>query len=324
MWHPRTWSDIEALKGQAEESSTLDFKKDLGSSSEIAKDLAAMALNGGVLVSRLCQLDLPRRGVFPVAASVGRLPPRPEAQHNVPAREASENKPERADAVPGTQTPAGHLAVADGRLDSVKKIGTIGRMASPGSADNESQWAEREARRLLEPLGARWRHTLGVVQRAHELANVLSPSDSKPLVAAAYLHDVGYAPELAESGFHPLDGARFVRAHGHERLAGLVAYHCSAQAEAGERGLRDELADFTDERSAVSRALTYCDLTTDAEGQRVEPAARLQGIRERYDPDTPEARALERSMPTLLDDVRMVESLLAGDGSAIEAGDRGR
>jgi hypothetical protein len=50
MWHPRTWSDIAALKGQAEESSTLDFKKELGSSSEIAKDLAAMALNGGVLV----------------------------------------------------------------------------------------------------------------------------------------------------------------------------------------------------------------------------------------------------------------------------------
>jgi hypothetical protein len=50
VWHPRTWSDIEALKGHAEESSTLDFKKELGSSSEIAKDLAAMALNGGVLV----------------------------------------------------------------------------------------------------------------------------------------------------------------------------------------------------------------------------------------------------------------------------------
>lgn len=50
MWHPTNWSDIEALLGQAEESSTLDFKRELGSSSEIAKDLAAMALNGGVLV----------------------------------------------------------------------------------------------------------------------------------------------------------------------------------------------------------------------------------------------------------------------------------
>jgi hypothetical protein len=50
MWHPSTWTDIAALIGQAEESSTLDLKKELGSSSKIAKDLAAMALNGGVLV----------------------------------------------------------------------------------------------------------------------------------------------------------------------------------------------------------------------------------------------------------------------------------
>ncbi len=31
------------------------------------------------------------------------------------------------------------------------------------------------------------------------------------LVAAAYLHDIGYAPELAITGFHPLDGARHLR-----------------------------------------------------------------------------------------------------------------
>ncbi len=151
-------------------------------------------------------------------------------------------------------------------------------------------------------------------------ATVLPGSDAESLVAAAYVHDVGYAPELAQSGFHPLDGARFVRARGHERLAGLVAYHCSAEAEAIERCLFDELAEFADERSVLSRALTYCDLTTDAEGQRVEPTERLRGIRERYGPEAPEARALERSMPALLDDVRMVESMLAAAGPAIQAG----
>ena len=50
MWHPSTWNEVEALKGHAEESSTLDFKRQIGSNPEIAKDLAAMALNGGVLV----------------------------------------------------------------------------------------------------------------------------------------------------------------------------------------------------------------------------------------------------------------------------------
>jgi hypothetical protein len=30
------------------------------------------------------------------------------------------------------------------------------------------------------------------------------------LVAAAWVHDIGYAPELLATGFHPLDGARYL------------------------------------------------------------------------------------------------------------------
>jgi hypothetical protein len=105
-----------------------------------------------------------------------------------------------------------------------------------------------------------------------------------------------------------------VRACGHERLAGLVAHHSGAKTEADERGLIGELAEFEDERSAVSRALTYCDLTTDSEGQSVEPVERLAEIRRRYGSAAPEARALERSRSALLDDVRAVEVLLAERG----------
>ena len=56
------------------------------------------------------------------------------------------------------------------------------------------------------------------------------------LVAAAWLHDIGYAPTLAATVFHPLDGARHLRALGHERLARLVAYHSSARWEAEALG----------------------------------------------------------------------------------------
>jgi hypothetical protein len=134
------------------------------------------------------------------------------------------------------------------------------------------------------------------------------------LVAVAYLHDVGYAPALAQTGFHCIDGARFLRTSGHERLAGLVAHHSGAEAEAEERGLVGELGEFADERSAVSRALTYCDLTTDANGQPVEPVERLAEIRRRYGSATPEARAVGRSSAALLADVRAVEALLAERG----------
>jgi hypothetical protein len=144
------------------------------------------------------------------------------------------------------------------------------------------------------------------------VGSALEPGEAAVLVAAAYLHDVGYAPELAETGFHAVDGARFVRARGHERLAGLVAYHSGAEAEASERRLVRELTEFEDEGSVVSRALSYCDLTTDSEGRPVEPGERLAEIRRRYGPAAPEVRALERSAPALLDDVRAVEAMLAG------------
>jgi hypothetical protein len=136
--------------------------------------------------------------------------------------------------------------------------------------------------------------------------------DAELLLAAAYLHDVGYAPELVKTGFHAVDGARFVRDGDHGRLAGLVAYHSGAQAEAAERGLEAALSDFEDERSAVSRALTYCDLTTDSGGHRVDPESRLAEIRGRYGLASPEAQALAHSGPGLLDDVRAVEAMLPG------------
>jgi hypothetical protein len=53
------------------------------------------------------------------------------------------------------------------------------------------------------------------------------------LIVSAWLHDIGYAPELAEVNFHPLDGARFLCTQRQdERLCGLVAFHSSALAEA--------------------------------------------------------------------------------------------
>jgi HD superfamily phosphodiesterase len=100
--------------------------------------------------------------------------------------------------------------------------------ASSGEAACERVWAERTSRRLLEPLGARWRHAVGVAERARAVGEAPERDEAELLVAAAYLHDIGYAPELADTGFHAVDGARFVRSAGYERLAGLVAYHSGA------------------------------------------------------------------------------------------------
>jgi hypothetical protein len=67
--------------------------------------------------------------------------------------------------------------------------------------------------------------------RSPRLSPIKPAADRDVLLAAAYLHDLGYAPSLVRTGLHPLDGSRHLRARGHERLAGLVAYHSGA----GER-----------------------------------------------------------------------------------------
>ncbi|WP_435878530.1 HD domain-containing protein [Streptomyces halstedii] len=73
------------------------------------------------------------------------------------------------------------------------------------------EWATKLAEfELSTALPRRWAHTQGVAERATEIGQVLG-KNAGLLVAAATLHDVGYAPQLAATGFHPLDGARFLR-----------------------------------------------------------------------------------------------------------------
>lgn len=64
-------------------------------------------------------------------------------------------------------------------------------MAYFDQADSGQLWAERRAQRLLEPLGTRWRQTQGW-RSAREAGRALEPDDAGVLVAARYLHDVGY------------------------------------------------------------------------------------------------------------------------------------
>ena len=88
-------------------------------------------------------------------------------------------------------------------------------------------WARSTAEHYLSPLGRRWVHVAAVGALAERIAPAYG-EQAGTLVAAAYLHDVGYAPELALTGFHPLDGGRFLREQGQEDLALLVAHHSGA------------------------------------------------------------------------------------------------
>jgi putative nucleotidyltransferase with HDIG domain len=160
-------------------------------------------------------------------------------------------------------------------------------------------WATAQAERLIGALGDRWTHVQAVADKARSLAAVLSVEDGDLLVAAALLHDVGYAPSLNRLGFHAVDGARFLRASGQERLARLVAHHSGARFEAQERGLVEQLAAFPVEDGQVMDALTFADMTTGPAGQPMTLEERIEEVQRRYPPDDPVHRAIVRARPEL-------------------------
>jgi HD superfamily phosphodiesterase len=96
------------------------------------------------------------------------------------------------------------------------------------SPDALISWATECAASFLAPLGNRWLHVQGVVERARWVGAIFNEEDSTYLIAAAFLHDIGYAPSLQTIGFHPIDGAFYLRSCQEERLASLVAYHSEA------------------------------------------------------------------------------------------------
>ncbi|MFJ3527272.1 HD domain-containing protein [Streptomyces sp. NPDC090132] len=165
-----------------------------------------------------------------------------------------------------------------------------------------TKWAHDLSESVLaEPLPRRWAHVQGVARRARELRPILPEADADLLEAAAFLHDIGYAPKLVDTGFHPLDGARFLRQeHADERVVNLVAHHSCALLEAEERGLRHDLeAEFQLECPELVDALVYCDMTTTPDGTPTDSEARVGEIVNRYGPDTLVGRFIQRAAPEI-------------------------
>jgi HD domain-containing protein len=171
---------------------------------------------------------------------------------------------------------------------------------------SQVDWAAEVARKLLGvPLPRRWAHVQGVAAQARSLAPILG-DDAELLEAAAWLHDIGYSPDLADTGFHPLDGARYLRdvEHADPVLCRLVANHSCAIIEAEERGLANELSsEFPAPAPMLNDALAYCDMTTTPTGDVVSVQDRLSEIVERYGPHDVVTRFIRKAEPQLVSSV---------------------
>jgi len=176
----------------------------------------------------------------------------------------------------------------------------VGRTARPGTPPG--------------PSPRRWAHVQGVAaQAARRLAPVLG-ADANLLEAAAWLHDIGYAPDLAVTGLHALDGARYLRdaQHADTMLCRLVAHYTCAIVEAEERGLADILGlEFEPVPHALSSVLTYCDITTSPDGELGPAEQRLAEIQQRYGPGHLVSRSMQRATPMILRTVEQVQDRAA-------------
>ncbi|KAA8884268.1 HD domain-containing protein [Nocardia colli] len=153
-------------------------------------------------------------------------------------------------------------------------------------------WAEDLVRtRLASSLPRRWAHVQGVARRAWLAAGVVDNADT--LVAAAWLHDIGYAPELTRTGFAPVDGAEFLHGEGvSDRQCALVANHSCACVETRRRGIE----------------LKWVDENTTAQ-------ERIREVRSRYGDEHVVFLSLQESAPTLLAAVLRTDERLARGAS---------
>ncbi|MGI5503158.1 HD domain-containing protein [Lentzea sp. CA-135723] len=179
-----------------------------------------------------------------------------------------------------------------------------------------SSWAFSLAgQHLSGRLPRRWSHVQGVANRAAISSPILTVDELTLLQDAAVLHDIGYATDLATSGFHPLDGARYLRKIGvSRRLCALVAHHSCAYREAELRGLSAELAEWEDERSIVRDLLWWADMTTTPDGEPTSVHDRIEEIQKRYGPEDLVTFFIRQAKPELVGAVERAEERLRAAG----------
>jgi hypothetical protein len=159
-------------------------------------------------------------------------------------------------------------------------------------SENLINAAAEVAALILAEDSERLHHSAAVAARARVLAITVAPSAVESLVAAAWLHDIGYGSRARQSGFHPLDGAVFLRGEGWPAgVCALVAHHSGSRFVACVLGVDDRLREFEFVEDPLSDALTVADNTAGPNGTIMAVHERLREKLGRRGPDSPTVRA---------------------------------
>lgn len=162
----------------------------------------------------------------------------------------------------------------------------VAMLSLPATSDPYDGVPNREeavdiAQRLLG--ATRVAHVCRAGEVAAQLRLPISAQERRLLVAAAFLHDIGYSGQLRRFGFHPLDGGWFLREQGFsDRLAVLVANHSHAWLHCPDPWLGELAVGFPREHSLLSDALVFADMSSAPDGQPIALEDRLADISQRH------------------------------------------
>ena len=173
------------------------------------------------------------------------------------------------------------------------------------------------AKRIMSEDPDRVRHLAAVAERAEALSVTVPATMVDTLVASGWLHDVGYAPALRQTGFHPLDGAMYLRGEGWpDPVCALIAHHSGSRFVARICGLDGPLREFEFVEDPSSDVLTAADNTARQDGSLVTISERLCEKLQRHGPDWPGARANPERDDYIRAAARRVVQRLASMGRA--------
>jgi putative nucleotidyltransferase with HDIG domain len=172
--------------------------------------------------------------------------------------------------------------------------------------------------RLLADEPTRLDHSAGVARAATYAAERLPEVSVDLVVAAAWLHDIGHAAALSGSGFHPLDGAIYLRRLGwDEEVVRLVAHHSHNVVSAQAFGFSQDLMQFMPTAGIVADTLTFADIIAGPDGRGAPVSALGYGLNDRPDEVDPRLVELARQRLILLEEsITVVCTALNSDLSA--------
>ncbi len=167
-------------------------------------------------------------------------------------------------------------------------------------------------KRELASTPDRLQHILVVADRVRQSArdiNELHPElylSERLAYCAALVHDIGYLPEAVETGFHPIDGYRYLVKARMRQLADLIVGHSTAPEEAEILGFQA----ITCSEHLAAKLITYWDMQVGPTGETLSFAERCADIRHRYGESSPTVVALERAEPRLRQIFQAMDTLL--------------